>query len=327
MLYIIQNKVSLLPKSITYLLLIALTAFLAAGVYIYKPISGGVTVLTQAKPCSEPMSYSIGEIDTGFAITRDEVKAAAKIAAGLWNSDGSVLLISQSEDADYDADIVINFEYDERQQRTDAELRFREKIKSEQIRLDRRQKENDQRRDRFDAETGLYLELANRTTRELNELNSWVSEKNDAGGFTESEYETFTQRKSAVEQKQKRVIEEREKLDEMAATINREIDELNLKFSEINTLVDRYNEEFAGDMRFTKATYQRRGNRGVITVSQFMGKSELGLILAHEMGHALGIDHLQNPEAIMYGRMGSQQMYPEIQITAEDRSAAVALCK
>ncbi len=316
-----------MSKSITYLLLIALTAFLAAGVYIYNPISGGVIVFAQAKPCSEPMSYSIGEIDTGFAITRDEVATVAKSAANLWNSDGSELLVEQKGDEGYGADIVINFVYDERQQRTDAELRFREKIKSEQIRLDQRQKENDLRRDRFDEESRHYLELANRTTLELSELNSWVSERNDAGGFTESEYEEFTQRKSTVEQKQEKVIYERGKLDAMAAAINREIDELNMKFSEINTLVDQYNEEFAGDMRFTKATYQRLGNRGLITVSQFMGKSELVLILAHEMGHALGIDHLQNPEAIMHGRMGSQQMYPEVQITDEDRHAVDELCR
>lgn len=273
------------------------------------------------------MSYSIGEIDTGFAITHDEVADAARGAAGLWNSGGSELLVEHTGEEDREADIVINFVYDERQERTDAELRFREKIKSEQIRLDQRQKENDQRRSRFDTETGLYLELADRTTRELNELNSWVSEKNDAGGFTKSEYEEFTERRSAVEGKQQKVMDEREKLDNMAATINREIDQLNQKFAEINTLVDRYNEEFAGDMRFTKATYQRIGNRGIITVSQFMGKSELGLILAHEMGHALGIDHLQNPEAIMHRRMGSQQMYPEVQITAEDKNAAEALCR
>ncbi len=300
---------------------------MAAGVYIYKPISGSIAVLSPGKPCGEPMSYSIGAVDSQFSITADDVTDAAKNAAALWNNGGQRVLIQQDNGDESEPDITVNFVYDERQARTDGELRFREEIRSYQIRLDQLQEQHELKRKQFDEQTQNYLQLADRTTKELKTLNEWVAEKNEEGGFTESEYEQFLQRKSQVEQNQEKIIKERERLDQFAHTINREMEELNKKFNEHNRLIEKYNEDFAGDMRFTKATYQRQGNRGVITVNQFVNQRELSLILAHEMGHALGLDHLTNPQSVMYGSMGAQSLYPEVQLSDEDREAINGVCR
>jgi hypothetical protein len=315
-----------LTKPIKYLLLIVITAFLAAGVYLYKPISGSIAVLSPGKPCSEPMSFSFNEVDTRFSISASEAEEAAEKAAELWNQAAGHMLIRSGYENKTEPDITINFIYDERQERTDSEHRFREQIRSGQIRLDQLQAQHDQRRAQFDEQSNRYLELADRTTRELNALNEWVSEKNEKGGFTEQEYEQFQKRKAEVEQKQDRVFEERKRLDQFAKEINREMEMLNEKFGEKNRLIEMYNTDFAGDMRFTKATYQRAGNRGIITVNQFMDKQELILILAHEMGHALGLGHLPNPKSVMFSRMGAQSLHPEIQLTEEDHKAIHTVC-
>ncbi|REL38907.1 hypothetical protein DYD21_02845 [Rhodohalobacter sp. SW132] len=314
-----------MSKSLKYLLLIVITAFLAAGVYIYKPISGGVAAFTQQKPCSEPMSFSLGTVDTQFAIDPGEVKSAATEAASLWNSTGKSFL-EPAGPGDEDADIIIRFVYDERQERTDAELRFRERIRSGQAQIDRMQAQHEQQRELFDARSAEYLNLTGRTTDELSSLNEWVRDKNEAGGFTEEEYEQFTQRKSDVERLQERGMNERAWLDEKADRINREMDDINDKVNENNRLIEQYNSEYAGDLRFTKATFQKIGRGGVITVSQFMNKRELRLILAHELGHALGIGHLSNPESVMHNRMGEQEYYPAVMLTDEDISAVQNLC-
>lgn len=300
---------------------------MAAGVYIYKPISGSIAVLSPGKPCGEPMSYSIGTVDSQFSLTAEDVADAAKNAAALWNNGGQRVLIQKVHGNENEPDIIINFEYDKRQARTDGEFRFREEIRSYQIRLDQLQEQHEQKRKQFDEQTQSNIQLADRTTKELNTLNGWVAEKNEEGGFTEFEYEQFLQRKSQVEEKQGKIIKEKERLDQFAQTINREMEDLNEMFAENNRLIERYNDDFAGDMRFTKATYQRMGNRGVITVNQFMNKRELALILAHEMGHALGLDHLTNPQSVMYARMGTQSLYPEVQLSDEDLEAINGVCR
>lgn len=320
-----------MSKPIKYFFLICITAFLAAGVYLYKPISGGLAAMSPGKPCGEPMSFTIGTIDSRFSIKQDDVSEAARIAASLWNSGSDQVLLEHSAEVSGNdgntADIVVHFVYDERQERTDGELRFREQIRSEQIRLDQLQARHDQKREQFEKQSQRYIQLSERTTNELDRLNEWVAEKNDGGGFTESEYKDFLNKRSEAEQKQKKVFDERDRLEQLAKTINNEMESLNRQFDENNRLIERYNEEFAGDMRFTKATYQRVGNGGVITVNQFMNKRELGLILAHEMGHALGLDHHSNPKSIMHSRMGAQDLYPEVQLTEEDRAAINAVCR
>jgi len=112
----------------------------------------------------------------------------------------------------------------------------------------------------------------------------------------------------------------------MAREVNREMDELNEKFDEHNQLIQQYNDGFAGDLRFAKATYQKTSDGGIVTVNQFMNDKELTLILAHELGHALGLTHLQQPESVMYRQMGAQKLNPTIQLTSADKEAALQLC-
>jgi len=308
--------------------MIVITAFLAAGVYVFKPISGSINALSKSQPCDEPFLLAVGDIDSRFALSDDDIKNAIHSAAGLWNSGSERELLTYRENGQEqeEADIIINFVYDERQERTDRELRFRERIRSEQSRIDRLREANESERQRFDQRSGEYLKLAEQTTTELNNLNAWVSEKNEEGGLTEWEHDQFQQRKAEIEELQAKVLTERENLDRKAQTINRDTDLLNEKFARNNQLIDQYNDEFAGDMRFTKATYQRLPGHGIITVNQFMNRSELLLILAHEMGHALGIDHLSNPESVMFSQMGEQQLFPEVQLSENDVRAVQKIC-
>lgn len=315
-----------MSEPLKYLILIFFTIFLAAGVYIFQPISAGVEAFTKTKPCSQPFTYSIGEIDPRFAISSTELEEAVEAAVHIWNNGTETTLLTKQDVELQESDILIRLVYDGRQKRTDSELRFRERIQTRQIRLDQQQAQHDNKRDRFEERSRKYRNLAERTTERLDELNAWVAEKNDGGGFRESDLEQFERKKEKIERDQQHVREERRQLDQLAQNINKEMDELNEKFDEHNQLIEQYNEEFAGDLRFTKATYQKAADSGVVTVNQFMNKKELTLILAHELGHALGLNHLDLPASIMYSKMGAQQLNPFIQLTQADEAAVLQLC-
>jgi hypothetical protein len=272
--------------------------------------------------CEEPLTYQIGTIDSQFDITRKDVEIAMQTASALWSDalERPVTMMAEG------TGITVNFIYDERQELVDGELRFRERIESEQFRMNQLQQQYDRNRDTFDSRSADYLLLADRAKTELNELNSWVSQKNEEGGFTEQDVARFEERKERVESMQQRVIREREVLDRLAAQLNREAEQLNQKIDENNQLVDRYNSEFSGENRFTKASYQNSADGGMITVNMFLSKHELVLILAHELGHAFGLDHVSNPKSVMYGMMGAQELFPVIQLTREDMQAIRNLC-
>lgn len=315
-----------MSEPIKYLLLISATIFLAAGVYIFQPISAGVEAFSKRTPCSQPLSYAIGNIDTRFSITEDELEKAVEKAAGVWNSGTDTILLSARKGEPLRDDITIQLVYDDRQERTDREVRFRERIRSQQIRLDNQQINHDKKRKLFDQRSKEYQVFAENTSDQLDELNKWVTEKNDNGGFTGTDLEQFTQRKKEAEEAQEKVRIKQQELDVLARSINSEMDKLNEKYQVHNKLIDQYNDKFAGDLRFAKATFQKTSAGGVVTVNQFMNEKELILILAHELGHALGVSHLNQPKAVMYSLMGGQQINPFVQLTQSDIEAVVQLC-
>ena len=315
-----------MSEPLKYLLLIFATIFLAAGVYIFQPISAGVEAFSKTPPCSQPLRYTIGSIDPRFSITKPELEEAVETAVNVWNSGSETVLLAKREGDALQGDIIVQLVYDERQERTDLEIRFRERIRSQQIRLDRQQLQHEAKRESFDRQSKEYRQFASRTSDRLEDLNEWVTEKNENGGFIGADLEEFTRRKNDVEEAQESVLQKQQELDRLARSINNEMDELNEKFDAHNKLIDQYNDEFAGDLRFAKATYQKTSDGGVVTVNQFINEKELVLILAHELGHALGISHLRQPESIMYSQMGKQQLNPSIQLTQSDMQAAEQLC-
>lgn len=273
--------------------------------------------------CDEPLSYRIGTIDPRFDISEEEVKEAMQVASLLWSEAIGRPLAYYAEDGDLEIDLI----YDERQELAVGEMRFREQIESEQIRTDQLQREYETRRDRFEQKSAEYERLANQTEQEIDDLNKWVREKNGSGELSEQERRYFEQKKRDVERMQERLVQEKSVLDQMADEINNYVDRLNNRIEESNTLIDQYNEDYAGENRFTKATYRNLNVGGLITVSQFLNKRDLYLVLAHELGHALGLKHGSDPASIMYSQMGGQEIYPIIQLTNEDKRAISEVCK
>jgi hypothetical protein len=276
----------------------------------------------QQIPCQEPLVYRIGPIDTRFGITEEEVKTAMRQAVALWSDELSRPVAIHSDEGN----VEVTFVYDERQELVDGELRFRERIESEQARLDQFHREYERQRREFEVKSREYTQLANETMREIEELNRWVQQRSPAGGLTEQDAVRFEQRKRDLEQKQQHVQREKETLENMADRLNGTADRLNLMTAENNRLVDEYNDEFSGEKKFTKATYQNLPGGGAITVNTYLTKSELVLILAHELGHAFGLDHLPDPKSVMHSQMGEQELFPVLQLSEGDKRAIGNVC-
>jgi len=309
-----------LPDLLKPLFIIIILA--GAGYYFMNYEAPERPATVQRIPCQEPLVYKMGPIDSRFGISEREAAAAMKQAASIWSEELSRPVAIESEDGN----VVVSFVYDERQQLVDGEMRFRERIESEQLRLEQFHREYEQQKREFNERSQRYTRLAAETSREIEELNRWVQQRSPAGGLSQQDAARFEERKRDVERKQQEVQREKENLERMADRLNRNANRLNIMTAENDRMVDDYNDQFSGEKKFTKATYQNLPGGGAITVNTYLTKAELVLILAHELGHAFGIGHLPGSKSVMHSQMGDQELFPVLQLTEEDKAAIRGIC-
>ena len=90
-------------------------------------------------------------------------------------------------------------------------------------------------------------------------------------------------------------------LSDMVSEINALVDELNRVAKLLNLKVDTYNKIGASrGETFTGGLYKSDERGRSIDIYEFSSHDKLVRILAHEFGHALGLDHIDDSEAIMY---------------------------
>jgi cell division protein FtsL len=215
------------------------------------------------RPCGHLIMYSVGVIDPRFEVTKDGVVRDAGLAAAIWNRAARRPLF------EYDAvagPLKINLVYDARQQNATLGIALNEQDAAQDT-----------------ARRTLYA-ARDRLTDQKDSYNLDVQTLNARGGATADESRALETRRMA--------------LDALSDSLRRAAASYNERNNAIKSKVDQFNQQ-AGQI-FTAGRYVHNDTGERIDVFRAIGDTELTRLLAHEFGHALGLDHNADSASIMY---------------------------
>jgi predicted Zn-dependent protease len=270
-----------------------------------------------ASPCESPLVYTVGTLDPGFTITQAEVQRALKDAERIWEEGtGQDLFVYQQGSG-----LPVDFAYDDRQQITEKLQGLEKNL--ETLPVEQNKEKAASKINEYNAAAGRYEQLVKAYQQQVGEFNREVTTVNNEGGADERTLKILEEKKKKLKQEFDTLEVERRKLNSLATVIDKEVQENQQLVEQYNSVVNNFNQvRGAQAEEFDQGVY----TGDAITIYQYDDYQHLVLVLAHELGHALGLDHIEDPQALMYYLMDEQEAN-NITITQSDKEALNNLCQ
>lgn len=249
-------------------------------------------------PTDTRVRYRIGHIDPRFGLSRDEVKQLTHEAVMIWH-DGTHRQWFLYDD---NAKLTINLIYDERQIETNERQKITQALNNlhQNHTLNAKQLEHDRKQlnaqfKALESELEIWQNDYRQTVNRLNQATS------------DQERQALSARHQALLAKQ-HALNAKIKHYEMAqAQFNRLVDGFNEQTHTLNQTITQANARLT-PREFHKGEFSHGGTTQ-INIYEFASLDELRLTLAHELGHALYLDHNDDPTALMYPYAGEQTLH------------------
>lgn len=249
---------------------------LAGLIYLIPQTRAAANDLIYYSKCDNPIKYKIGTIDARFGLTNDEALANILSAENIWEQKAGKNLFQNSNDGDF----TINFVYDQRQALSSKVNQLNNQVSQKNAEL--KAKIDQYKQDSADFE------------RRLNEFVNTVNQKNAQGGVNEEEYNNLINQQNQLKAEAESLNARARELNISTKDYNADVAVLNQDINEFNNVLERKPEEGLFD-----------GKTNTISIYFADKQDELIHTLAHEFGHALGMDHVNEQNAVMFSLTSS----------------------
>lgn len=288
-------------------------------VFILAVILIGVVSFSKQKTvCDSTLKYSIGSIDSRFDISKPELIKLAYGAEKVWEEGTGIDLFKYSPNSKF----KINLIFDKRQQTTNTEKKSRENLDKNNTEYSKLKQKYEVLKSLHDDLYRQYRDSVNSYENKLKEYNKQVAYWNSVGGAPQYEFSKLQQQSLNLKNIVVSLNSKTDRLNNTNKKMNIVVGEINNFAKEINTDVSVYNNKYSKSVIFDQGEYT--GKR--INIYQFDNTKDLRVVIAHEFGHAIGLNHVQNPKSIMYYLMKKQDVNNPV-LSKEDTGALKTECE
>ena len=254
--------------------------------------SGAFWYQSTANECPAPLLYRLGEIDPAFDLSAEQAMTYVSKAEAVWEDrvDGELFRYDEA------ASFTIDFVFDERQASANSEVSQREGLDEKWAENEIVLKTVESLQRDYKSLSESYDRRVSNYEKDLSQYNTEVGKYNDRGGAPEAVFEKLESDRQELGRESEKLSKVVIELNELAASINKLSDKGNILVDDYNQDVNQYNTEFGFVKEFTQGDYQ--GDR--IHIYKFSSEAEVVRVLAHEFGHALGINHVEGSSSLMY---------------------------
>ena len=272
-------------------------------------------------PCATPLTYSVVNVDARFDLSWEEFIAAIAEAEAVWEKPSGKDLFAYAPEK---GKISVNLVYDYRQEATERLSSISTALTAGQQQYADMEKDYVALKARYASLRRAYEEAVASFNAANEEYAADVARWNTGPRTSKREFEALEAERVLVESKQAIAEARQTELNAAVKQLNAAAEKLNALAKTLNLDVKQYNavgasrgEEFAGGL------YTQEGRRRDITIYEFQNHEKLVRVLAHELGHALGLEHVADVEAIMH----EVNEGTGTKATVGDVAALTALCK